>query len=126
MEEKTQKNKKTILIISIIVLVVIIAAAVFVLFSPEGSQILKVSKSSSKTSKSGHAYTEYVDNNGNKAAIPAGFTMSTNKDEQSISTGLVIVNDNDKNEFVWIPVANPVFDASKMSDREEIRSSHKC
>lgn len=46
---------------------------------------------------------EYIDDNKNKAIIPAGFAVSQVKGEQNIDTGLVII-DKHGNEFVWIPV----------------------
>ena len=44
----------------------------------------------------------YTDAEGRTATIPAGFKVSTNAEEQNIESGLVI-QDNDGNEFVWIP-----------------------
>lgn len=46
--------------------------------------------------------TMYTDKNGDIAYIPKGFTVSTNEDEQTISTGLVVIGP-DGSEFVWIP-----------------------
>ena len=70
----------------------------------------------------------YVDNNGDKATVPAGFTVSKIPEEQNIAEGLVIydipesdINNVDwttkngdgaynvqtlYNQFVWIPVAS--------------------
>ena len=62
----------------------------------------------------------YVDSNGDKATIPAGFTVSKITEEQKVSEGLVIydipkseVSNVDwstaatrYNQFVWIPVAS--------------------
>ena len=45
----------------------------------------------------------YEDINGDEATIPAGFTVSENKEEQIIDKGLVI-KDGEGHEFVWIPV----------------------
>ena len=45
----------------------------------------------------------YEDINGDEATIPAGFTVSENKEEQIIDKGLVI-KDREGHEFVWIPV----------------------
>ncbi len=44
----------------------------------------------------------YTDADGRKATIPEGFKVSTKSSEQYIKDGLVI-QDNDGNEFVWIP-----------------------
>ena len=46
--------------------------------------------------------TEYIDNKGDKAHIPAEFTVSEKVDEQTINTGLVVIGP-DGSEFVWIP-----------------------
>ena len=77
----------------------------------------------SKTEKN-----NYVDNNGDTATVPAGFTVSKIEEEQNIANGLVIYDIPEKeissvnwttknddgaynvqtlyNQFVWIPVAN--------------------
>ncbi len=44
----------------------------------------------------------YTDAEGRTATIPAGFKVSTKTEEQNIKSGLVI-QDEDGNEFVWIP-----------------------
>ena len=44
----------------------------------------------------------YTDVNGDKAAIPAGFTVSSMEGENRIKRGLVIRGE-DESEFVWIP-----------------------
>ena len=46
--------------------------------------------------------SEFVDANGQKAFIPAGFTVSDKEDERLISGGLVVIGP-DGSEFVWIP-----------------------
>ena len=46
--------------------------------------------------------TEFVDADGNKSYIPAGFTVSEKKDERQVNRGLVVVGP-DGSEFVWIP-----------------------
>ena len=48
---------------------------------------------------------EYIDSNGDKAIIPAGFAISQVEGENTIEDGLVIIDKNE-NEFVWIPVNN--------------------
>ena len=62
----------------------------------------------------------YVDSNGDKATIPAGFTVSKITEEQKVSEGLVIYDIPEAevtnvdwstaatryNQFVWIPVAS--------------------
>ena len=51
---------------------------------------------------------EYVDENGDAAVIPDGFTVSSEKGEQTIATGLVVIGP-DGNEFVWVPVTETAF-----------------
>lgn len=46
----------------------------------------------------------YTDSNGDTAYIPANFTISTKKDEQLISSGLVVIGP-DGSEYVWIPTS---------------------
>ena len=47
----------------------------------------------------------YNDANGDMAYIPAGFTVSVDENEQTISAGLVVIG-SDGSEFVWIPTTN--------------------
>lgn len=44
----------------------------------------------------------WLDANGDRAVIPAGFMVSGKEDEQTISQGLVVMGP-DGSEFVWIP-----------------------
>ena len=53
----------------------------------------------------------YIDENENKAVIPAGFTVSGEQGESTIENGLVVIDDN-QNEWVWIPVSD--IDLNKM------------
>ena len=46
--------------------------------------------------------SEFIDANGEKAYIPAGFTVSDKEDERLIGGGLVVIGP-DGSEFVWIP-----------------------
>ena len=46
--------------------------------------------------------SRYTDQNGDVAAIPAGFKVSDKTDEQTISKGLVVIGP-DGSEFVWVP-----------------------
>ncbi|MBD5459718.1 MAG: hypothetical protein HDR26_02070, partial [Lachnospiraceae bacterium] len=46
--------------------------------------------------------SNYTDADGDTAVIPAQFTVSTEEDEQTIRTGLVIIGP-DESEFVWVP-----------------------
>ena len=48
------------------------------------------------------AVVPYVDANGDKAYLPAGFAVSQRADEQLICRGLVVIGP-DGSEFVWIP-----------------------
>lgn len=45
---------------------------------------------------------EYVDSNGDVAVIPDQFRISDREDEQTISSGLVVIGP-DGSEFVWVP-----------------------
>ena len=54
-----------------------------------------------------HGNQEYKDENGDIAIIPEGFEVSDKEDEQTIENGLVI-KDESGNEFVWVPVENPI------------------
>lgn len=54
------------------------------------------------------AYTStktYIDRNGDKAIIPAGFKVSMKYEENTVENGLV-VSDANNNEWVWIPVSS--------------------
>ena len=51
------------------------------------------------------AVTEYVDVNGDKAYIPAGFRVSDREGERVIREGLVVLGPDDS-EFVWIPTGS--------------------
>ena len=44
----------------------------------------------------------YTDGHGDRAVIPAGFTVSGKEDEKTVNTGLVVIGP-DRSEFVWIP-----------------------
>lgn len=82
----------------------------------ENSQILEtrikkislkeIAKSLVSSAEPGLIYEEnreYIDKNGRKALIPAGFKVSSNEKEQIIEDGMVVI-DKEDNEFVWIPV----------------------
>ena len=56
--------------------------------------------------------TEFIDADGAKAYIPAGFTVSDKEDERLIRGGLV-VSGPDGSEFVWIPT-----DKTKLMQRD--------
>lgn len=45
---------------------------------------------------------EYIDPNGDRAFIPAEFTVSEKPDEQEVATGLVVIGP-DGSEYVWVP-----------------------
>lgn len=70
--------------------------------------------------------SKYTDSNGNIAVIPAGFEVVTNS--PNINDGLVISDvenddlENSKkgNQFVWIPVPDPVIDVSRANDDSQI------
>ena len=48
--------------------------------------------------------TEYVDQNGDVAYVPAGFSVSEDPNEQIVDAGLVVIGP-DGSEFVWVPTA---------------------
>ena len=54
----------------------------------------------------------YTDADGRKATIPQGFKVSTKSSEQYVDSGLVI-QDNDGNEFVWIPCTTTQYEEAK-------------
>ena len=54
-------------------------------------------------SDSGAINTIYIDTDDTQVIIPEGFTVSSVSTEQTVDTGLVIV-DKEGNEFVWVPV----------------------
>lgn len=64
----------------------------------------------SKTNTSKTKNIEYIDENGEKATIPAGFKIGVTSIINTIANGLVI-EDSDENQFVWIPVKDPIYDA---------------
>ena len=49
-----------------------------------------------------------MDANGDTAVIPDQFTVSTDADEQTIQTGLVVIG-SDGSEFVWVPTTQTDF-----------------
>lgn len=58
---------------------------------------------------------EYIDSNGDKAIIPAGFAVSQVEGENTITEGLVVI-DKKGNEYVWIPVDGILGEADTISD----------
>ena len=52
---------------------------------------------------------KYEDSNGDIAYIPSNFKVSSKKDEQTISTGLVVIGP-DGSEFVWVPTTKTKFE----------------
>lgn len=65
-----------------------------VLPGPEGGIIVKT--------ENGINYT--LDAEANTIPVPVGFTPITTSDQGTKQTGFVIKNDNDGNEYVWVPV----------------------
>ena len=59
----------------------------------------------SKSKENTTISNKYVDENGDSAIIPTGFTVSPKKDENTISKGLVVIG-TDGSEYVWVPVKN--------------------
>ncbi len=60
--------------------------------------LLKPGETADKTEKN-----NYVDDDGDNATIPEGFTVSEKDKEKDISDGLVVIGP-DGSEFVWVPV----------------------
>ena len=60
--------------------------------------LLKPGETADKTEKN-----NYVDDDGDNATIPEGFTVSEKDNEKDISDGLVVIGP-DGSEFVWVPV----------------------
>ena len=58
----------------------------------------------------------YTDKNGDKAPVPKDFYVSTKANEQTISTGLVIIG-SDGSEFVWVPMKESDFSNDAFSQR---------
>ncbi len=118
--EKLKKNKGitlTALVITIVVLLILAGVTIATLTGDNGI-IKKVNEVSERTEKakeeelkklialeasSNLENQEYIDKNGDKAIIPAGYAVSQVDGENIINDGLVII-DSDENEFVWIPI----------------------
>ena len=72
--------------------------------------------------------SEYLDGNGEKAIIPAGFSVVS--DSSNIRDGLVISdvegddlsNSKGGNQFVWIPVENACLDVTSCSSDDDINN----
>ena len=58
---------------------------------------------------------EYIDSKGDKATIPAKFTVSQVEGENTIENGLVIISEKG-NEFVWIPCTVEEYNIARISD----------
>ena len=119
--KKLKKNVKGItliaLVVTIIVLLILAGVAINLSVGENGifkraqlaqNEAIKASKNESKTLVALEAgmnleNREYVDSEGLKAMIPAGFAVSQEDGENLIEKGLVIIG-KDGNEFVWIPV----------------------
>ncbi len=65
-----------------------------------------------ETKKEGEITYNYTDAQGEHAMIPEGFKVSTKSSEQYIDDGLVI-QDEQGNEFVWIPCTTTQYDEAK-------------
>ena len=55
---------------------------------------------------------KYTDDSGNIAYIPAGFKVGITDTVKNINDGLVI-EDNNGNQFVWVPVEDAIYDSQK-------------
>lgn len=67
---------------------------------------------------------QYTDSEGNTAWIPAGFKYGTSSLNNTISDGLVIEDDNG-NQFVWIPVENAIYDGTTTLAQSGNSSTYK-
>lgn len=56
----------------------------------------------------------YIDSEYFTAVVPKGFQVSNKSDENNVSHGLVL-QDNEKNEFVWIPAQNAIYNETATS-----------
>ena len=73
-----------------------------------GDSVLYAKWTLTKPTQAGTTFTttskdNYTDGMGNKATIPAGFTVSDTYGEWNVDTGLVVTAP-DGSEFVWVPV----------------------
>ena len=83
----------------------------------------------SQTGEISSARAIYTDKNGQQAVIPAGFAVIN--DSPAIEDGLIISDNKDDdmnnskqgNQFVWIPVENPVLDVSKLTTETSINEA---
>ena len=66
----------------------------------------------------------YVDKNGDKATIPAGFAVSQVEGENLIDEGLVII-DKTGNEFVWIPVDGVAETDAEKTENKLLYAKHE-
>ena len=122
------KNNKGITLIALvitIIVLVILAGITISMLTGENGILLQAAKAKEETEKTqeeeqlrlaqmeaatnleGITHTETINlegtNNEVTVKIPAGFTKSPRENEQSVETGLVIIDSNG-NEYVWIPV----------------------
>ncbi len=104
-------NKKKILaIILIITLLVIGGYFVFKRYVTIGvKQLDKNEETIIDYTNINEGIEKYEDSNGDIAYIPSDFKVSSKKDEQTISTGLVVIGP-DGSEFVWIPTTKTKFE----------------
>jgi hypothetical protein len=120
-KKKLYKNKKGItliaLVITIIVLFILSGVSLNIMSGSDGliGRAKRVKKAAQNaeddetrkiaiaSALSHTVNTEFIDENGDKAIIPAGFTRTGVKGENTVRDGLVIT-DAEQNEFVWIPV----------------------
>ena len=61
---------------------------------------------------------EYIDENGDKVMIPAGFAVSKVDGEDTVDNGLVVI-DNRGNEWVWIEVPSNITEKAMTDDEIE-------
>lgn len=103
-----KRGSVVILIMGIII--ILLGSIAFISISTNKEIIFKVNSGIIFTEN-----TEYTDVNDTTVIIPKGFSISTVSSEQTVATGLVIIDDIG-NEFVWIPVEDGILDKTKWNN----------
>ena len=118
--KKYQKGITLIALVITIIVLVILAGVTISALSGDNGILTNASKSKIETenankgelrklamieASSNIENRQYIDSNGDKAIIPAGFAISSLEGEQLIDTGLVVLGE-DGSEFVWVPVSD--------------------
>ncbi len=111
-KNKTNKSKtgiSSIVVIVIVLILLVIIASVIVINNRTNSFLNEANNDIGSTNQTHKEDVEQVEENKEKLdniispVIPNGFEYL----EGTIDTGFVIINEMDKNEFVWVPVEVP-------------------